>query len=268
MDQMQQMIDQTTNDGGGSTSRFDKIANEIKREINTFFGKQMNWEAYFLKRDKEFAGKLCGNKSRMIMAQISKIANRFDVMEWWHEEGQYKFPLIYIIAGRIQALPPSNSNQEHTFSGCTWMDPKIKNKQHDATFKMKCLLYKNKKFLQESSMDVKEANKKLAAKATSELLKKAAESKKAAKQVSNVEAEKESEEKEDEDIYAAPALKVRRRKLWNMLTSHSAVMKTMKMQIYRKQCMMQKSKRKQKIKVKYQINYSIATAYSPVAVLQ
>ena len=82
------------------------------------------------------------------MASWELISKHFDVMGWWQQLGKTQFPLIYIVACLIIAMPDSNGAQKRTFSSATWMDDKLKKRQSDLTFQMKVLLYKNKDLLQ------------------------------------------------------------------------------------------------------------------------
>ena len=101
---------------------------------------------------------------------VEKVAECFDVMEWWLQTGRTCYPLIYPVACCILALPDSNGDQERTFSAATWMDGKLSTKQNDITFQMKVLACKNSEFLNEHKGHVEEHYIKAAAERTKKLL--------------------------------------------------------------------------------------------------
>jgi hypothetical protein len=93
------------------------------------------------------------------------ISDNFDIMKWW-ENQKTRFPLIYLVACHILAAPDSNGHQERTFSAATWMDGKLSNRQTDATFQRKVLLYKNADYIKESRISISENFKKKAREAS------------------------------------------------------------------------------------------------------
>jgi len=101
---------------------------------------------------------------------VEKVAEHFDVMEWWLQTGRKHYPLICPVACCILALPDSNGDQERTFSAAAWMDGKLSTKQNDISFQMKVLACKNSEFLKEHKGHVEEHCMKAAAERTKKLL--------------------------------------------------------------------------------------------------
>jgi hAT family C-terminal dimerisation region len=135
----------------------------VRQEIINFFNQSFNPQAVLSTQTRKPVTKedleKIGTNALEWPDNFELIAKNFDVMEWWENHGKQIYPLIYPIACLILALPDSNGMQERTFSSGTWMDGKLKKQQKDETFRMKVLLYKNKKFLEEHRLDVMDDKK-------------------------------------------------------------------------------------------------------------
>ena len=143
---------------------------------------------------------MIGTKKRHWIDNWETIAEVFDVMKWW-ETHKNMFPNIYIVACHILASPDSNANQERTFSAATWFDGKLSNRQNDATFQMRVLLYKNEEFINTSKITISEQYKNMARETSVELLKEcmAAKQEEKSKQAAKEKAAKEQAEKENSE---------------------------------------------------------------------
>ena len=62
---------------------------------------------------------------------ILYISSIFDVLEWWKSIGRDKYPLVYMVALSIIALPASNAFLERIFSTCTRFDIESKTVRDD-----------------------------------------------------------------------------------------------------------------------------------------
>lgn len=157
----------------------DKTAKQIlSSEIDRFFGttNYNDWQAVV----KDYTGdeKLAASIGTSQMDHAKHwhtIAKCFDSMVWWKATGKAQYPHIYIAACLFAGIPDSNGHQERTFSAATWMDGKLNNRQSDATFEMKVLIYRNQEFLHQVNHEMTDVDehRKLAAKATLDLLQKA-----------------------------------------------------------------------------------------------
>jgi hAT family C-terminal dimerisation region len=146
----------------------------VKQQVERFFKQDLDMDVILRNQCKPpTAEKLAiiGTTKQKWASNWELISEVFDVMEWWESKGKEQYPLIYPVACCILSVPDSNGNQERTFSAATWMDDKLKKKQSDFTFQMKVLLYKNKKFLMQHRLDVKEEQLKAAETKTKKLLK-------------------------------------------------------------------------------------------------
>ena len=144
----------------------------VIEEVTAFFKHEINWRSYLMAKNvDEEVVKVIGMDRYSWMVNWELISQNFDIMEWWEETGKQQFPMIYVCACQFMALPESNGNQERTFSAATWMDGKLNKRQSDATFEMKCLIYKNTPFLSQARADARFEYKQMAAKATQQLLK-------------------------------------------------------------------------------------------------
>jgi hypothetical protein len=126
------------------------------------------------------------------------ISENFDIMKWW-ENQKTRFPLIYLVACHILAAPDSNGHQERTFSAATWMDGKLSNRQTDATFQRKVLLYKNADYIKESRISISENFKKKAREASLSALNESIAARKREKIKEKEKREKEQRDKEWEE---------------------------------------------------------------------
>lgn len=139
--------------------------------VDNFFDARKNylpWLEYLTLRGKEKLAKELAGKD--LSEHWWTIAQHFDPMEYWNAGGKSQFPLIYYVACLHLPMPDSNGHQERTFSAATWMDGKLNNRQTDATFEMKALIYSNKKFLSQLTTDLDSSHKLAAAEATVRLL--------------------------------------------------------------------------------------------------
>lgn len=123
-------------------------------------------------------GDVIGSGVEQWLTNVEVIAKYFDLAGWWEGTGKMQFPLIYPIACCILSLPDSNGHQERTFSAATWMDGSLNSMQHDLTFQMKVLCYKNQDFLQRFKGRFEKEQLILAEKKTKALLELHIESKK------------------------------------------------------------------------------------------
>ncbi|CAB9497678.1 unknown protein [Seminavis robusta] len=108
---------------------------------------------------------------------VELVAKHFDLLEWWETHGKSAYPLIYPVAICILAVPESNGHQERTFSAATWMDGILKQLQHDITFQMKVLTYKNSKFMDEHRFHLQKDQLEKAKRRTTDLLERIAKKK-------------------------------------------------------------------------------------------
>ena len=100
----------------------------------------------------------------MIIDNLFKIAEVFDVMGWWAETGRNKFPWTHVVAFLYLPIPDSNGDQERDFSSATWTDDILRTDQKDCTFEKKGLLHLNREFEDEhvGIIDIDEKHKKIA----------------------------------------------------------------------------------------------------------
>jgi len=143
----------------------EQVSDPVEKQVEEFFAQYFDPRIFL-------PGKLTGNTEVEWIENWETIAQHFDVFNWWETVGKDLYPLIYPVACRILSLPDSNGGQERTFSAATWMDGKLVSKQSDMTFQMKVLLYKNKNFMAQHKIVVKEEKKALAELRTRDLLKK------------------------------------------------------------------------------------------------
>ena len=145
----------------------------VKKEIDEFFSFDFNPRQAMANQKPPVPNDVLnsiGTDKDYWMANWETIAKYFDIMQWWERGGKERFPLIYIVACCILALPDSNGHQERTFSAATWMDGKLKNRQTDLTFQMKVILYKNKDFLEAHRKVIQEAARLVAEERVKDLL--------------------------------------------------------------------------------------------------
>ena len=159
--------------GNPNVSTVEADADPVKATVRKFFNQTFSIHSELFTQtnsvDADFL-KSIGTKDEQRLKSWQRIAEVFDVMDWWERVGKVSFPLIYPVACAILALPDSNGHQERTFSAATWMDGKLRKKQSDLTFQMKVLLYKNKEFLEMNRKYAEEEAKKAAEARTKELL--------------------------------------------------------------------------------------------------
>ena len=157
-----------SNDAASTTD--DPVVAEVER----FFSQTFDARTVLLGQTNNpilpTAAKEVGATAVEWVENVEKVAEYFDVMEWWLQTGRTCYPLIYPVACCILALPDSNGDQERTFSAATWMDGKLSTKQNDITFQMKVLACKNSEFLNEHKGHVEEHYIKAAAERTKKLL--------------------------------------------------------------------------------------------------
>jgi hypothetical protein len=144
--------------------------------------------------------KIIGTKKRHWIDNWEYISEAFDVMKWW-EAHRNTFPNVYIVACHVLATPDSNANQERTFSAATWFDGKLSNRQNDATFQMRVLLYKNAEFIKTSKITIAEQYKIMARENSLQLLKECMDAKKEEKrkQAAKEKAAKKEAQKDNSD---------------------------------------------------------------------
>ena len=151
-------------------------ADPVQDEIDLFFSQAIVWEQTLKQQsnitDNSIAEKI-GTTAIEHQENWMAIADLFDPMKWWTDMGRHRFPLIYWVAIVHMSLPDSNGHQERTFSAAQWMDDLRRTTQHDATFEMKVIIYKNQEFL--AALNDRELKKytMLARKATKEIFEEA-----------------------------------------------------------------------------------------------
>ena len=143
----------------------------IKKEVDDFFELlNISWDSVLTDQGVEpYIVAEIGSTPPEWQSNWQLISDHFNIMWWWEKVGRIKFPLIFIAACQIHALPESNGDQERTFSAATWMDDPRRRRQMDATFQMKVLIYKNKDLLKGVASN--DSSKKVKAKAAKELVK-------------------------------------------------------------------------------------------------
>ena len=58
---------------------------------------------------------------------------------WWHDEGQVRFPKLFITATLYLSKPYTNAFQERVFSICTWPDSALRQSQTADTLAVRAL---------------------------------------------------------------------------------------------------------------------------------
>jgi hypothetical protein len=175
--------------------------NEVKAELEIYLNYTHDWSCNCASDGASIQLlKIIGTKKRQWIDNWESIAEIFHVMKWW-EAHKNTFPNIYIVACHILASPDSNANQERTFSAATWFDGKLSNRQNDATFQMRVLLYKNAEFIKNTKMAISEHYKNMARENSIELLKEcmAAKQEEKKKQAAKEKAAKELAKEKNSD---------------------------------------------------------------------
>ena len=157
--------------GAKSQSTKPAKTGSVKEEVDDFFALRLNWpDQLRIQRVDEAIIKFIRKYEDDWRNNYYIIANNFNVFEWWHCKGKHTFKYTFVIACTILTLPKSNRRQKRIFSDATWMDTKLATKQDGVTLEMKSLLYANRKFIADVQPFLYEEHKKMAAKATRNML--------------------------------------------------------------------------------------------------
>jgi hypothetical protein len=165
-----------------TSSGTDLIDITVREEVNTFFKNGIsNWVSYLTDKIPNTDWDTLIGGSRWEWAEnVLLIGKHFDIMDWWEHQGKAQYPYTYIVACTIMPLPDSNRKQERNFSGCTWMDAKLMENQHEATFEMRTTIYANNDWMESIRFEISEEYKTMARDRTRKLMEDAVKRHKAA----------------------------------------------------------------------------------------
>lgn len=74
-------------------------------------------------------------------------SRKFDLLEWWKNVGQVKYPLLFPVVPPALAIPTHNAFLERIFSICRWFDDPLRQSLKFPKVEMSVLLAVNESFL-------------------------------------------------------------------------------------------------------------------------